>query len=394
MRRKTLSDLGIANLKPRAKRYAEPDPELGGHYIRVSPSGAKSYVVVTVGPQGKQVWATIGPVDLMKVEQAREKAREAMVRIRSGLAPIAPPPVKPDSFGAVAANYFKRHVEARGLLTAGENERVLNRYILPLWAELDFIAIRRSDVAALLDHVEDNHGPAQADAVLALVRGICNWFATRHDDYVSPIARGMRRRNPKSSQRARILDDDEIRILWDVAEGRGKFGAFVKLALLTAQRRTKLATMRWDDVSDTGEWLVPSGDRQKGTGGALVLPAAAYAVVRSQPRLASNPYVFPGRADGHFNSYGMCKRAFDARAKIAPWVIHDLRRTARSLMSRAGMRPDIAERVMGHVIRGVEGVYDRHSYRDEKADALQRLAALIDSIVHPRENVVPLAKRR
>jgi integrase len=76
------------------------------------------------------------------------------------------------------------------------------------------------------------------------------------------------------------------------------------------------------------------------------------------------------------------------------WTLHDLRRTARSLMARAGVRPDVAERVMGHVIVGVEGVYDRHSYRDEKADALQRLAALIDSIVHPRDNVVTMAKGR
>ena len=63
-------------------------------------------------------------------------------------------------------------------------------------------------------------------------------------------------------------------------------------------------------------------------------------------------------------------------------------------MSRAGVRPDIAKRVMGHAIAGVEGIYDRHSYREEKADALRRLAALIDGIVHPRENVVPMAKRR
>jgi integrase len=75
------------------------------------------------------------------------------------------------------------------------------------------------------------------------------------------------------------------------------------------------------------------------------------------------------------------------------WVLHDLRRTARSLLSRAGVRPDIAERVLGHSLQGVEAVYDRHAYSAEKADALRRLAALIDSIVQPRENVVPLAKR-
>jgi hypothetical protein len=76
------------------------------------------------------------------------------------------------------------------------------------------------------------------------------------------------------------------------------------------------------------------------------------------------------------------------------WTIHDLRRTARSLMSRAGVRPDIAERAMGHAITGVEGFYDRHTYTDEKADALARLAGQIEQIINPAPaNVVTLKPR-
>ena len=87
------------------------------------------------------------------------------------------------------------------------------------------------------------------------------------------------------------------------------------------------------------------------------------------------------------------KAQFDAKLKgVAPYTVHDLRRTARSLMSRAGVRPDIAERVLGHAINGVEGIYDRHSYRDEKAHALRALASLIDSIVNPTDRVVRLQR--
>ncbi len=76
---------------------------------------------------------------------------------------------------------------------------------------------------------------------------------------------------------------------------------------------------------------------------------------------------------------------------MPPWTLHDLRRTARSLMSRAGVRPDISERVLGHAIPGVQGVYDRHTYDSEKADALKRLSDLISKIVKPpKGNVVPL----
>jgi integrase len=63
------------------------------------------------------------------------------------------------------------------------------------------------------------------------------------------------------------------------------------------------------------------------------------------------------------------KKAAKKGQKVEPlpnWTLHDLRRTAKTLMVRAGVRPDISERVLGHVIAGVEGTYDRHSYADEK----------------------------
>ena len=93
---------------------------------------------------------------------------------------------------------------------------------------------------------------------------------------------------------------------------------------------------------------------------------------------------------------GNLKAAIDKAAPgLAPWRVHDLRRTARSLMSRAEVRPDIAERVLGHAIRGVGRVYDRHEYLNEKRAALEQLAALIDSIVNPPPaNVAPLRRAR
>jgi integrase len=82
------------------------------------------------------------------------------------------------------------------------------------------------------------------------------------------------------------------------------------------------------------------------------------------------------------------------KVKAPPhWTIHDLRRTAKTLMARAGVRPDISERVLGHVIAGVEGVYDRHSYAVEKRHALEALAALVGRIVSPSAaNVLPLRR--
>jgi integrase len=134
--------------------------------------------------------------------------------------------------------------------------------------------------------------------------------------------------------------------------------------------------------------------REKDSAGALHLPKAALDIIRAQPQ-TGNPYVFGMRQDKPFSGFSVAKTAFDAKLPdIEPWVIHDCRRTARSLMSRAGIASEHAERVMGHAIGGVEGIYDRHDYSPEKADALQALANLIDGIIHPRgDKVVPMQKR-
>jgi len=177
-------------------------------------------------------------------------------------------------------------------------------------------------------------------------------------------------------------------------------------------RANKVATLKRADISADGVWTIASEAREKSNAGSLRLPPLALDIIAAQPRLADNPHVFPGRAQGRrrkstdksdktppappsFNSFSQRKEELDEKLRgIEPWVLHDLRRTAKSLMARAGVRPDISERVLGHAIAGVEGVYDQHSYDAEKADALQRLADLIETILHPpSDNVVAFAEQ-
>jgi integrase len=300
------------------------------------------------------------------------------------------------SFQQVADNWFKRHVEGNGLRSKPEIERQLKKYVYPKWGASPFLDIRRKQVSALLDDIEDKHGKSMVDHVLATISSIMQWQQTRDDDYVSPIIKGMRRNNEAES-RSRVLDDREIRALWQACEdiGDATYGRLVRVLLLTAQRRDKVATMRWVDLAD-GTWTIHTSKREKGNAGALRLPALALDLIAQQPRLAGNPYVFFGRGGTRFHNFSQRKHDLDALlADMSPWVLHDLRRTARSLLSRAGVRRDISERVLGHAITGVEGVYDRHTYEAEMADALTKLAAVIDTIINPPTgNVVALAKRK
>ena len=269
MARKTLTDHGVRALKPRAQRYAEPDPELAGHYVRVQPSNAKSYCAVARDPAGKQIWTTIGSTETMPIEKARIRAREIMRRVRDGLPAVEP---RGETFGAVAAEWITRHVHKNSLRSAGEIERLLDKYILPSWRERGFVSIRRSDVATLLDHIEDNHGPRQADYCLGIIRSLMNWSAARRDDYTPPVARNMRRQSPNAQARSRILADNEIRAIWDAADKCGAFGAMVKLALLTAQRREKVVSMRWSDIQN-GVWTIRPRRERKPPAGRSPCPA-------------------------------------------------------------------------------------------------------------------------
>ena len=396
-RRKTLTNRMITTLPRKRRRYTVTDPEQRGMYVRVPPQGPCVYAAVARDPYGKQVWATLGSADVLAIADARAKAREAICRIKEGKPAFEPPPVRPDSFEAVAANWFKRHVIAKKLRTRDEIERVLAKYVLPHWRDREFESLRRSDVTKLLDHVEDHHGRRMADVVLTVVRSIGNWHASRNDDYVSPFVRGMGRTDPGAGRRSRILDDDELRALWAATES-GTFGALVRTLLLTGQRLGKVVAMKWDAIDADGVWTIPSvSPREKGTARSLKLPKLALDVINAQPRLTSNEHVFAGRGVGHINNMAEAKAALDAKlaAEMPPWVLHDLRRTARSLMARADVRPDIAERVLGHAIKGVEGIYDRHRYDVEKADALQRLANLVETIINPpADNVRQLPRRR
>jgi integrase len=383
-RRKTLTDKMVLALPKKRKRYTVADPEQRGHYIRVPPSGPNVYAVVARNLYKKQIWHTIGSADVMGIEEARDKARAAIKRIKAGLPAVEAPPAPPAAFSKVAADWLKRYVAKEKLRTQVEIERCIAKYIYPHWADRDFTSIKRSDVTELLDYVEDEHGSRQADVVLGIVRSIANWFTTRSDDYVSPVVPGMGRDNAEA--RARFLDDDELRAVWKQADVSGTFGALIKMLLLTGQRRGAVLRMRWSDISD-GVWEIQSEEREKGNAGSLQLSPATLAIINAQPRLAGNAFVFAAaRGDGPLNSFSKAKRAFDKACGVTGWTLHDCRRTARSLMSRVGVSSEHAERVLGHAIGGVKGVYDRHAYFEEKANALAKLAALIDDILKPSDD--------
>jgi integrase len=168
----------------------------------------------------------------------------------------------------------------------------------------------------------------------------------------------------------------------------GPFGTYVKFLLLSAARRNEAAHMKRVEIVGT-DWTLPAARSKTKVDVARPLSAAAPAVLSKVPQIAGSEFVFShdGRRLG-----GMTRRKaeIDEASGTSGWTLHDLRRTARSLMSRAGVLSEHAERCLGHVIPGIQGTYDRHKYREEMLVAYEKLSTLIAQIVDPQPNVVPM----
>jgi integrase len=237
-----------------------------------------------------------------------------------------------------------------------------------------------------------------ANRVIEILRRVFNWYSIRNEDFRNPIVRGM---TSAEGARDRVLNDDELRAVWKATDYLGSsstetrlhpiFSAYIQFLLLTGARRSEAAGLRWAELTGT-DWVLPASRNKTGQGLMRPLSRAALAIIDAQPRVGE--FVFSRNGRAAMGGLSQMKAALDHASGTSGWTLHDLRRTARSLMSRAGVPSDHAERCLGHVIGGVRGVYDRHQYREEMLLAYEKLAALIAQIVDPQPNVVAIRGQR
>lgn len=397
-----------------------------GFAVRVTSAGTKSFVWFH-RVAGKPYLETLGRWDenakggdltvLAAIIAAEKRAKairqsddvdprpERTKRLANSNKPVG------ETVGALLDEFVERYLEKGKLRSADAIKRTFERLVKPAIGHLGIYDLRRSHVVKMLDTIADDRGPVMADRTLAYTRKAFNWQAARDDDFHPPIAKGMARTNPKERARSRVLTDDEIRDLWaalDEAPEPAAYPAFIRTLLFTATRRNEAARMRWDEI-DGDTWTIPAARYKTGrtTGDhSIPLTSAAMAHIGERPKdYAKHPFVFSA-TEGRkpFNGYTKTKEAIDKkiaelrvkaeRNAMPAWTLHDLRRTARSLMSRAGVPSDHAERALGHAIGGVRGVYDRHKYEEEKKRAFEALETLVAQILNPAPNVTQIAGKR
>jgi integrase len=287
---------------------------------------------------------------------------------------------------AIAAPTFKARAEAYlanpntklAARTLTEKQRALLIYAKPLHG-LPLAKVTKAQLIALFDRVSTQHGPVMANRVNAHLSAFFTWAVKRGEILDTP-ARLMPRNVERA--RSRVLTDDELRALWAAtADGEG-YHRLVRLLLLTGVRRGEAGGMLWSEFDpEEAVWTVPSPRMKRG--GAHEVPLSGLALAQLPPRREGMNSVF-GKLDGPFSGWSKCKARLDARLAIAPWDLHDLRRTVSTRLHEAGVEPHIVEALLGHVgghRAGVAGNYNRATYRRQKREALARWADLVAAIV-------------
>lgn len=387
------TDAMVERLKPTDRRQELPDSLVTGLYLTIQPTGRKGWQVRYRAP-GAHRRMTLGPYPLVSLRDAREKARDVLRQVLVGGDPAGEARAENaavqelrdrDAIRNVVDQFFKRHGNQNR--SAAETRAILDRELLPTFGDMPIGEFTRHDAVSILDAITDRGSPIAANRFLAHLKTLMTWAKGRGIIDASPVD-GLKP-PAKEVTRDRVLNDPEIRTFWQATESMGyPFGPMFRLLLLTGQRLNEVAGMRRNEIAD-GVWTIPGERAKNGNPHPVPLSPQARAILDGMPRIDA-PYAFTTTGKTPVSGFSAAKRTLDrlmaqiAENEIEPWRVHDLRRTAATLMASLRIPPHVVEAVLNHrsgTIRGVAAVYNRFDYADEKREALGALASRIAQIV-------------
>jgi len=408
---KALTVKAIENLKPGVSRRDVPDGEVRGLYLTVFPSGKASWVF-RYRIAGRTRKLTIGTSPEIGLKDARDLARKAHVQVANGgddpgaaklaAKAAARTPVGHDLVERVAAQFLARHVKGLAPATRVEVERIIAKEIVPAFRGRRLSQLGRADVHNLLDAIVDRGAPVAANRILAWLKGMCNFAIERGLIEISPCAR-IKPPGGQETPRDRVLSDDDLRAVWQAADAlEPPYAAFIQLLVLTGQRRSEVAKMTWSEIDAVSRvWILPAARAKNGVEHTIPLSDQAIDILGQLPRITSSEFVFTINGRQPIRSFHLIKGRLDALMPpdTSSWVLHDIRRTVASGMAWLGVNLPVIEKLLNHVsgsFAGIVGVYQRHSFADEKRTAMAAWARHVQAIVsgEAAANVVELAKAR
>lgn len=382
-----LSDKGMAALKLPPEGQAQIDywdsltPSFG---VRVSRGGRKAFFVAT-RIDGRLRRLTLKPAfPALSLADARTEARKMIADAQAGIDPEARKAAvraaaakrKRNTFGAVAADFIESH--AKKLKSRAQVERLIRVELLPHWADRPIASITRADIKTLLRD-KAKVSVSSADRLLPQISKIFAWALDEEIIAASPAMRLPQLGD--ATERERVLSPDEIRTAWAAFDRMGyPFGPLFKMLLLTGQRRSEVAGMKWSELEADG-WLLPATRSKSKSGHRVPLSTFAREILVSLPQLGD--HVFIARADKPVRGWSKAKARLDGLCStpIPDWHLHDLRRTAATQMRSLGVDRLTVSKILNHAEAGVTRIYDRHAADPEKAAALERWANRLREIL-------------
>ena len=413
MAKNRLTDRKLKSLRRTGTRYDVMDSEVRGFGLRVCETGQKTFILIARYPGSPNpTRRAIGEYPSLSLEKARERARRWRDLVGQGIDPKAEEErlkrielrKQQTTFAAVAEDYLERHV--KGQRRASDSEREIRKELIAPLGERPIASITREDVVLLVDSVARRPAPYLAHIVLGHARSLFNWAINRGTygletspcDRVKPAALI----GPKQP-RQRVLSDAELAALWHGSEELGyPFGPLYQLLVLTGARKSEVAGARWGEFNLPKKiWTVPP-ERFKSNASHLVpLSDAAVSIIEALPRFTKGDHLFTTTyGEKPISGFSKGKDRLDKLmveqlgSTPSPWVIHDIRRTVRTRLASLRIPDLVAEMVIGHGRKGLQRVYDQHTYEAEMREALELWAArLRDIVTPPPENVVRMRER-
>ena len=377
------------------------DDTVPGFGLRVRGTGGRSWIY-QYKIKRKTRRFVIGSASAIKVGRAREIASELHAKVRLGADPAAERHQQVErasrAFGALVEKYLAQQQTELRPGSFREVNRHLAVHAKPLHA-LPVDTVDQRTIADRLSGIEKNSGAVTANRVRASMSAMFTWGMKEGFVFANPVILTNKR---QERPRERVLTDAELRLIWR-ALGDGQYDTIIKLLMLTAQRANEIAALRWDEIDFDRDVISLPGSRTKnGRPHEIPMAATVRQLLQSQPKTDDRDLVF-GKGAGPFSGFSRCKEALDKSIEelsgkaLAPWVHHDLRRTAATRMADIGIQPHVIEAVLNHVSGhkgGIAGIYNRASYAGEKAQALARWDEHVASVVAGRRGaVMPLRGR-
>jgi integrase len=392
-------DLTKLTLPPGVTDRIVWDADLPGYGVRLRPTKTVYVIQYRVGHQQRR--ESLGDVRKITDAQARKIARQRFAQVELGIDPAA----ERDQARAQAAAakltlavVAQRYLDAKRDLLRPSSYKAAERYLTLYWKPLrdrPIEAIKRADVAARLQELTKAHGRTSSARARDNLSALYGWSMREGLCEANPV---LATNDPTEGMQARdrVLNDEEIRAIWNAC-GEDDSGRIVRLLLLTGCRRDEIGGLKWFEVNtDTGLLTIQGNRTKNGRTLELMLPPRAIEILQSTPRRQGRDYIF-GSWGGAFSGWSAAKLRLDARIvmatgkPVAPWRLHDLRRTMRTGLGKLGVAPHVAELAINHVRGGVQAIYDRHLYQPEIKAALALWAERVRSIVEGGDRkVVPL----